>query len=725
MPPPEKIVKDLEDLYSRFKRMDSRENQSPKLFMTSKKEGFLDEFSHVLDNNRQQILKYLKEAILIDENGDELWYYEHSPGKAWLLRGTNRNESCHRRFRGFHPEKCGIKLHTCMMIAFTFQWNFHRDGCAASLQDCGLDPAVVRLSNVKELVALGFLNFGSRTTYLIQENRLGPNDPKPSLHNGRVSKQINKVATFGGRGLQSDGAGRGKKEGVYNVYGTTYRHADKEVETGIDLSSARKILTDTANDAQVELRKIPRASWSKESDKLLTDIYYGTAKLKKDKIDWVNITLKWRSCFEPEIDMYHYDKTQLKNRIDIIRSQGSASFEDTSFIEFDNSNNINASYPMDVSSNNIISIYSSSSNNSNINNNKDSSSSSSSSSSNGNSNNNSFSLIASTKSMNMKDFSYAPTNTKFSNAERDLFVDVLRRRPQQARTSRSTVDWTEVAKSYNAAVKDNSMQVGRTKEQLLAHYKSFKKDYDKIIGADSNIGSSSSSSSSSSGSSSSSSRNSNIFSKSVNSDSSKTITSNRNSSINSNNNVVAVAKFFSLPWKKNSCAPDTSLTMLIYFYYEFMIGRANCCRLLRQLPIVNKIVKHLPKSLFEFSKKYIESKREDLMKIVYDLSRDYVRGEYLQFNSVFPDLFRHSGQNKLIDFGHRTSHFSIAPDIPAGTDLAEVPITLASKIESRLESNSSPHCPVLISIPIPRNAVSTGDVSHVVKILGQDYNLHS
>ena len=108
------------------------------------------------------------------------------------------------------------------------------------------------------------------------------------MHNGRVSKKINSSTTFGGKGLQSKGAGRGKKESVYNVFGKTYMHKDGLVEDGIDLNSSKKITIDTSNGnvSKPELRIISRATWSTELDQLLLDIYNGTDKLKHNTTDW-------------------------------------------------------------------------------------------------------------------------------------------------------------------------------------------------------------------------------------------------------------------------------------------------------------------------------------------------------------------------------------------------------------------------------------------------------
>ena len=115
MPSSEEIVKGIEDLYAQYKNYDEDPKQSPKLFLQSKMERFDDEFSHVLDNNRPHILEYLKEPI-IQVDDQDVWYHEYTPGKFTLLRGTNRNESVHRRYKDFHPEKCGYLLHRNMMV---------------------------------------------------------------------------------------------------------------------------------------------------------------------------------------------------------------------------------------------------------------------------------------------------------------------------------------------------------------------------------------------------------------------------------------------------------------------------------------------------------------------------------------------------------------------------------------------------------------------------------
>ena len=69
-----------------------------------------------------------------------------------------------------HPEKCGYLLHSSMMIAFVFQWNFHRDECAAliqdTVQDCGLDPAVIRLSKIKRAGCFESFTVWSKGYYL-------------------------------------------------------------------------------------------------------------------------------------------------------------------------------------------------------------------------------------------------------------------------------------------------------------------------------------------------------------------------------------------------------------------------------------------------------------------------------------------------------------------------------------------------------------------------------
>jgi len=65
---------------------------------------------------KSQIEKYLIDGLQGDKH-----YVEGKDGEFYLLRGTNRNESLHKRIRHIWPEKLGEKLATNLKTAFIFQ----------------------------------------------------------------------------------------------------------------------------------------------------------------------------------------------------------------------------------------------------------------------------------------------------------------------------------------------------------------------------------------------------------------------------------------------------------------------------------------------------------------------------------------------------------------------------------------------------------------------------
>ena len=62
-------------------------------------------------------------------------YLEMTDGKFILLRGTNRDESMHRRMNGIWPDWCGEELADVIKTAFYFNWTAHR-----LCRPCSFDP---------------------------------------------------------------------------------------------------------------------------------------------------------------------------------------------------------------------------------------------------------------------------------------------------------------------------------------------------------------------------------------------------------------------------------------------------------------------------------------------------------------------------------------------------------------------------------------------------------
>ena len=59
--------------------------------------------------------KFHVENCLKDPIVDGKYYMELEDGHFVLFRGTNRNESFHKRLNHFWPEKCGPELAECLM----------------------------------------------------------------------------------------------------------------------------------------------------------------------------------------------------------------------------------------------------------------------------------------------------------------------------------------------------------------------------------------------------------------------------------------------------------------------------------------------------------------------------------------------------------------------------------------------------------------------------------
>ena len=72
----------------------------------------------------QSKLRFIIEAYKDDEMND--YYFEAEDGHFYLYRGTNKNESIHRRLNAIFPEKCGVDLSNAVIMAFVCNWNFRR-----------------------------------------------------------------------------------------------------------------------------------------------------------------------------------------------------------------------------------------------------------------------------------------------------------------------------------------------------------------------------------------------------------------------------------------------------------------------------------------------------------------------------------------------------------------------------------------------------------------------
>jgi hypothetical protein len=104
----------------------------------------------------------------LDENGNypfdikdpsNNWYVKLNGGKYILRRGTNKNESYHKRLNAIFPEKCGEKLANCIFTCYAFQHAIQRE-CNIPILSGGISVfnyaqcknSEVQLDKCKELI---------------------------------------------------------------------------------------------------------------------------------------------------------------------------------------------------------------------------------------------------------------------------------------------------------------------------------------------------------------------------------------------------------------------------------------------------------------------------------------------------------------------------------------------------------------------------------------------
>jgi hypothetical protein len=105
LPSRETMKENLNRVVNNYKRLDS--------------ELFLKDFDKVMNTQIKNIDKgYVDEIYLNEEH-----YLELGDGKFVLLRGTNRNESLHRRLNKIWKDRVGRQLSEALKLVFRFNWN--------------------------------------------------------------------------------------------------------------------------------------------------------------------------------------------------------------------------------------------------------------------------------------------------------------------------------------------------------------------------------------------------------------------------------------------------------------------------------------------------------------------------------------------------------------------------------------------------------------------------
>jgi hypothetical protein len=93
---------------------------------------FKADFDKVYENQKYHITHcvtdYPTNEHLVDDTDDKnLWYHEQRNGTFILVRGTNINESLHKRVNTIAPEKCGEKVANCVLKSHQFEWALKRE----------------------------------------------------------------------------------------------------------------------------------------------------------------------------------------------------------------------------------------------------------------------------------------------------------------------------------------------------------------------------------------------------------------------------------------------------------------------------------------------------------------------------------------------------------------------------------------------------------------------
>ncbi len=84
---------------------------------------FLPDFEATLANQKNHIINCVCEVY----DKDKKHYMETTDGVFRLYRGTNKNESCHRRLNHLFPDQCVENTFVSFLTAFKFAWNIQRE----------------------------------------------------------------------------------------------------------------------------------------------------------------------------------------------------------------------------------------------------------------------------------------------------------------------------------------------------------------------------------------------------------------------------------------------------------------------------------------------------------------------------------------------------------------------------------------------------------------------
>ena len=128
LPSKELLIK-LEKVVNRYKNLDDE------CIKAKEQSLFKPEFDNTYENQKYHILNCVTDfptnEVALDpfdtSNPEFKWYSEMRDGQFILFRGTNKNESLHKRLNSIFPEKCGFELAQCIFECFSFDWCLKRE----------------------------------------------------------------------------------------------------------------------------------------------------------------------------------------------------------------------------------------------------------------------------------------------------------------------------------------------------------------------------------------------------------------------------------------------------------------------------------------------------------------------------------------------------------------------------------------------------------------------
>ena len=238
---------------------------------------FLAEFEQELKNQKRHIeIGCVRDPLIDDKH-----YIETTDGKFILLRGTNRNESLHRRLNNIWPDQCGQDLAAAIKTVFFFHWTSTRLSrpCSWSAPIPESDTAsLVDLLKVRCPVQLGTASlvplikkYDSGMSTFTMTTASGNNAGKSTVVRKGVDKQFGRMDTT-----------RGSKR-------SSYTRSDGPATKLVRVESVQ-----TAPDPDESQGNPPRMSWNTVLTHLLCDIVENIDRTGSN-ISWAAVLSIWKT----------------------------------------------------------------------------------------------------------------------------------------------------------------------------------------------------------------------------------------------------------------------------------------------------------------------------------------------------------------------------------------------------------------------------------------------